>query len=152
MNSKPHSDIDRAELCEREVGLEMEHESAVAHVRSTLEENRLQVITEFPISDQNGSVPGDVTGPYTIIKFTVSDTAIQAFEVVNPRFGVLFPSTVLVWEEHPGNQRVYYLDTMRLAPELSLVTDVNTWANYVNNAEELVYNAFDSLDSTIDYQ
>lgn len=133
------------EVCEQETALERPHEAAVEHVRETFEETGFRQVTQFSPSDRIQEVPGPESGPYTVLGFGIPDAAEHALEAADERVGALFPCNVVIWAEEPGVQRVYSLDTMRLAPELGFATEDESWGALVAQLEKLMAEAFDGL-------
>jgi uncharacterized protein (DUF302 family) len=60
--------------------------------------------------------------------------------------GGLFPCNVVIWEEAPGEQRVYHVSIMRIARLVGMAPDDDDWAALVNDTGEYVAEAFANLE------
>lgn len=136
------------DLCEQEATLATSHQTAIDRVKATFEAEGFRQVTQFCPSDRIDQVPGDGSGPYTVVGFGIPDAAEHALETADKRVGVLFPCNVLIWETDEGTQQVYTLDTLGLAPELGFADPDESWGALVAQLEKLMADAFDALDPT----
>ena len=144
-------EISRATLCEREVSLKMDHESAVAHVRSTFEDVGFRAVTEYSPSVRFGHATNAIPGSHTVLGFEIPNAEDRGLATADERIAVLYPLSVSIRSDEPDVQRVYYLDVLRLAPGLNLTTDEERWLGVVAELEGLIYDAFDALEADIDH-
>ena len=144
-------ELSRGTLCEREVSLKMDHESAVAHVRSTFEDVGFRAVTEYSPSVRFGHATNAIPESHTVLGFEIPNGDERGLTTADERVAVLFPPSVSIWSDDSGVQRVYYLDVLRLAPGLNLTTDEEMWLGGVAELERLVYDAFDALEADIDH-
>jgi uncharacterized protein (DUF302 family) len=142
--------IDPTQLDEDDVGvkrttLDMEHETAVEHVRETFLDAGFGIPVEFSPSELlNEKVDAD-RDPYYVLGACNPAIADRALDASEKRLGGLFPCNVVVWEEEPGTQTVYHVSIMRIARLVGLAPDDDTMADIVADTGALAEEAFEAL-------
>ena len=140
------SEIDPEDIGEKQAVLEMDHETAIEHVREVCLEVGFGIPVEFSPSELlNEKVDAD-RDPYYVLGACNPAIADRALEVTK-RMGGLFPCNVIVWEEEPGRQRVYHLSIMEIARLVGIAPDDETWQEIVDETGELTAATFEQLDA-----
>ncbi|MGQ3414441.1 DUF302 domain-containing protein [Natrinema sp. LN54] len=139
------SQIDPDDIGSKQTTLEMDHEAAIEHVREVFTDAGFGVPVEFSPSDMlNEKVDAD-RDPYYILGACNPAVADRALEATDGKMGGLFPCNVVVWEEEPGQQRVYHVSIMRIARLVGMAPDDDEMADIVAETGELVDTAFENL-------
>jgi uncharacterized protein (DUF302 family) len=137
--------LDAEDVGEHRTTLEMDHETAVDHVRSTFVDAGFGVATEFSPADLlNEKVDAD-RDPYTVIGACNPEMADRALDASDRRIGGLFPCNVVVWEEEPGVQTVYHVSIMKIARLVGLAPDDAEMDAIVADTGDLVATAWAAL-------
>ncbi|MFB6168642.1 MAG: DUF302 domain-containing protein [Haloferacaceae archaeon] len=137
--------VDPEDVGERRTQLEMDHDEAVEHVRSTFLDAGFGVATEFSPADLlNEKIDAD-RDPYTVIGACNPEMADRALDASDLRIGALFPCNVVVWEEAPGTQTVYHVSIMKVARLAGLAPDDETMDAVVSDTGDLVATAWAAL-------
>ncbi|UHQ95139.1 DUF302 domain-containing protein [Haloterrigena alkaliphila] len=137
--------IDPDEIGAKQTTLEMDHEEAIEHVREVFTDAGFGVPVEFSPSELlNEKVDAD-RDPYYVLGACNPAVADRALEVSDGKLGALFPCNVVIWEEEPGQQRVYHVSIMRIARLVGMAPDDDEMAEIVAETGELVDTAFEEL-------
>ncbi|WP_277541261.1 DUF302 domain-containing protein [Haloarcula laminariae] len=137
--------LESGDIGEKRATLEMDHEAAVEHVRTTFTEAGFGVPVEFSPSELlNEKVDAD-RDPYYVLGACNPQMADRALDATDGRIGALFPCNVVVWQEAPGVQTVYHVSIMRAARLLGMAPDDEVMADIVADTGELVEEAFGNL-------
>jgi len=137
--------LDGDDVGERRATLELPHDEAVDHVRSTFRDAGFGVATEFSPADLlNEKVDAD-RDPYTVIGACNPAMADRALDATDLRIGALFPCNVVVWEEAPDRQVVYHVSIMKIARLVGLAPDDEAMAEVVSDTGDLTERAFAAL-------
>ncbi|WP_299332175.1 DUF302 domain-containing protein [Haloplanus sp.] len=137
--------IEGSNIGEKRAVLEMNHESAVEHVRKTFAAAGFGVPVEFSPSDLlNEKVDAD-RDPYYVLGACNPEMADRVLDASDRRMGALFPCNVIVWEESPGRQVVYHVSIMRIGRLVGLAPDDEAMADIVAETGEMVDAAFGAL-------
>jgi uncharacterized protein (DUF302 family) len=140
------TEIDPADIGEKQAVLEMDHQEAIEHVREVCLEVGFGIPVEFSPSELlNEKVDAD-RDPYYVLGACNPEMADRALDETM-RIGGLFPCNVIVWEEEQGRQRVYHLSIMKVARLLGVAPDSEKWASIVEDTGELVDELFSGLDA-----
>lgn len=138
--------IDADDVGTKRATLEMDHETAVEHVRTAFEAAGFGIATEFSPSELlNEKLDAD-RAPYHVLGACNPPVADVALAESDGRIGGLFPCNVVVREEEPGVQAVYHVSIMRIARLVGLAPDDDRWADVVAETGEYVDAAWDELD------
>ncbi|WP_134670862.1 DUF302 domain-containing protein [Halorussus marinus] len=139
--------LDGDDVGEMEATLEMDHETAIEHVREAFVDAGFGVPVEFsPAEMLNEKVDAD-RDPYYVLGACNPEVADRALDASDGRIGALFPCNVVVWEEQPGRQKVYHVSIMRGARLLGLAPDDEEWDDIVADTGEYVDEAWSNLDT-----
>ncbi|MCG1003167.1 MULTISPECIES: DUF302 domain-containing protein [Halobacterium] len=139
------ADIDPEDYGEAQATLEMDHDEAVEHVREVFTDAGFGIPVEFSPSEMlNEKVDAD-RDPYYVLGACNPEFADRALDATDNRLGALMPCNVVVWEEAPGQQRVYHVSIMRIARLLGLDTDEDAMTDIIAETGELVDEAFENL-------
>jgi uncharacterized protein (DUF302 family) len=133
------------DIGERRATLEMAHDEAVDHVRSTFRDAGFGVATEFSPADLLNEKIGADRAPYTVIGACNPEMADRALDASALRVGALFPCNVVVWEEAAGRQTVYHVSIMKIARLVGLAPDDEAMASVVSDTGDLTERAFAAL-------
>ena len=142
--------IDPAAVASGDIGeeratLEMDHETAVKHVREVFTDAGFGIPVEFSPSEMlNEKVDAD-RDPYYVLGACNPEMADRALDASDGRMGALFPCNVVVWQEEPGVQTVYHVSIMRVARLTGIAPDDETMADIVADTGEMVDQAFANL-------
>ncbi len=137
--------VDPEDVGEKQVTLELDHEEAIEVVREACLDAGFGIPVEFSPSDMlNEKVDAD-RDPYYVLGACNPDVANQALSASEKRIGGLFPCNVIIWEEQPGQQRVYHVSIMRIARLVGMAPDDETWADIVAETGEYVDDLFGTL-------
>jgi uncharacterized protein (DUF302 family) len=138
------SEIDADDIGEKQATLEMDHESAIEHVRKTAESVGFGVPVEFSPSELlNEKVDAD-RDPYYVLGACNPGVADRALDETIKQ-GALFPCNFVIWEESPGVQRVYHLSIMKIARLVGVAPDNDAWEGIVEDTGEFVETFFEEL-------
>ncbi|ELZ91830.1 hypothetical protein C440_15999 [Haloferax mucosum ATCC BAA-1512] len=132
---------------EERVVLDMDHETAIEHVREAFTDAGFGVATEFSPSEMlNEKVDAD-RDPYYVLGACNPTMANRALDATDKKIGGLFPCNVVIWEEEPGKQVVYHLSIMRVARLIGIAPDDDEMAAIIADTGELVDEALANLDA-----
>jgi uncharacterized protein (DUF302 family) len=138
------SEIDSDDIGEQQTTLEMDHESAIEHVRETAESVGFGVPVEFSASEMlNEKVDAD-RDPYHVLGACNPSVANRALDETLKQ-GALFPCNFVIWQESPGVQRVYHLSIMKISRLIGVAPDNEAWEGIVAETGELVEAFFEEL-------
>ncbi len=137
--------IDGGDVGEHRTTLEMGHDEAVEHVRSTFLDAGFGVATEFSPADLLNEKIDAGRDPYTVIGACNPEMADRALDASDLRMGALFPCNVVVWETDPGVQTVYHVSIMRIARLVGLAPDDEEMESIVSDTGDLVAAAWAAL-------
>ena len=138
------SEIAPDDIGEKQTTLEMDHESAIEHVRKTAESVGFGVPVEFSPSELlNEKVDAD-RDPYYVLGACNPGVADRALDETIKQ-GALFPCNFVIWEESPGVQRVYHLSIMKIARLVGVAPDNDAWEGIVEDTGEFVETFFEEL-------
>jgi uncharacterized protein (DUF302 family) len=145
--------IDPETLTSEDVGeeravLEMDHETAVEHVRGAFLDAGFGVATEFSPSELLNEKVDAGRDPYYVLGACNPTMADRALDASENRIGALFPCNVVVWQEAPERQVVYHVSIMRVARLVGLAPDDGTMADVVADTGELVAAAYANVRDT----
>ncbi|MEF8806430.1 DUF302 domain-containing protein [Natronomonas sp.] len=139
------SQIDPDEIGEEQTTLEMGHEEAIEHVREAFTDAGFGIPVEFSVSEMLNEKVDAGRDPYYVLGACNPSVADRALDVTDNRLGALMPCNVVVWEEAPGQQRVYHVSIMRIARLLGMSPDDEEIADIIAETGELVDDAFGNL-------
>jgi uncharacterized protein (DUF302 family) len=139
------SQIDPDEIGEEQTTLEMGHEEAIEHVREAFTDAGFGIPVEFSVSEMLNEKVDAGRDPYYVLGACNPSVADRALDVTDNRLGALMPCNVVVWEEAPGQQRVYHVSIMRIARLLGMSPDDEEMADIIAETGELVDDAFGNL-------
>jgi uncharacterized protein (DUF302 family) len=138
------SEIDPDDIGEKQTTLEMDHESAIEHVRKTAESVGFGVPVEFSPSELlNEKVDAD-RDPYYVLGACNPGIADRALDETIKQ-GALFPCNFVIWQESPGVQRVYHVSIMKIARLVGIAPDNDAWEGIVEDTGEFVETFFEEL-------
>ena len=139
--------IDPDEYGEQQTTLAMAHEEAIERVREVCLDNGFGIAVEFSPSELlNAKVDAD-RDPYYVLGACNPAMADRALDATDGRIGALFPCNVIIWEEAPGQQRVYHLSIMKIARLLGLPTAADEMDDIIADTGEMVEAVFAELDA-----
>ena len=138
--------LDPAEYGEEQTTLEMDHGEAIEHVRETCLDVGFGIATEFSPSELLNEKVDAGRDPYYVLGACNPEMADRALTASEKRIGALFPCNVVIWEERPGQQRVYHVSIMRIARLLGMAPDDEVMADIVADTGKLVDELFDRLE------
>ena len=139
--------IDPDEYGEQQTTLAMDHDEAIEYVREVCLDNGFGVPVEFSPSEMlNAKVDAD-RDPYYVLGACNPEMADGALDATERRIGALFPCNMIIWEETPGQQRVYHLSIMKIARLLGLPTDDDAMNDIIADTGEMVEAVFAELDA-----
>ncbi len=137
--------IDPADLGERRVRIEADHETAIETVREAFTAAGFGVPVEFSPSELlNEKIDAD-RDPYYVLGACNPEMADRALDAT-PDIGGLFPCNVIVRQVEPGVQEVYHLSIMKLARLAGVAPDDETWAGIVEDTGVKVEEAMANLE------
>ncbi|PSQ35162.1 hypothetical protein BRD05_05750 [Halobacteriales archaeon QS_9_70_65] len=138
------AELDPEDIGEKQTTLEMDHETAVEHVREVAEATGFGVPVEFSPSELlNEKVDAD-RDPYYVLGACNPNMADRALDETLKQ-GALFPCNFVVWQEEPGIQRVYHVSIMKLARLAGIAPDNDAWEGIVADTGELVEEFFERV-------
>ncbi len=137
--------LDAEDVGEHRTQLEMDHDEAVEHVRSTFVDAGFGVATEFSPADLLNEKVDAGRDPYTVIGACNPEMADRALDASARRIGALFPCNVVVWEEADGLQTVYHVSIMKIARLVGLAPDDKEMDAIVSDTGDLVATAWAAL-------
>ena len=138
--------IDPDEYGEQQTTLAMDHDEAIERVREVCLDNGFGIAVEFSPSELlNAKVDAD-RDPYYVLGACNPAMADRALDATDGRIGALFPCNVIIWEEAPGQQRVYHLSIMKIARLLGLPTAADEMDDIIADTGEMVEAVFAELD------
>jgi uncharacterized protein (DUF302 family) len=139
------SQIDPEDIGEQQATLEMSHEDAIEHVRDVFTDAGFGVPVEFSPSDMlNEKIDAD-RDPYYVLGACNPEVADRALDATDNKLGALMACNVVIWEEEPGQQRVYHVSIMRIARLVGMAPDNEEMADIVADTGEIVDEAFRNL-------
>jgi Uncharacterized conserved protein len=139
--------IDPDEYGEQQTTLAMAHEAAIEYVREVCLDNGFGVPVEFSPSEMlNAKVDAD-RDPYYVLGACNPEMADRALDATDRRIGALFPCNMIIWEEAPGQQRVYHLSIMKIARLLGLPTAADEMDDIIADTGEMVEAVFAELEA-----
>jgi len=139
------SAIDPEDVGEEQARLEMDHETAIEHVREACLDVGFGIPVEFSPSDLLNEKVDAGRDPYYVLGACNPAIADRALDASDGRIGSLFPCNMIVWEEAPGVQRVYHVSIMRIARLVGLAPDDDTWADIVEETGGYVDACFEAI-------
>jgi uncharacterized protein (DUF302 family) len=139
------SQIDPDDIGEEQTTLEMGHEEAIEHVREAFTDAGFGIPVEFSVSEMLNEKVDAGRDPYHVLGACNPNMADRALGATDNRLGALMPCNVVVWEEAPGQQRVYHVSIMRIARLLGMSVDHEEMADIIADTGELVDEAFGNL-------
>ncbi|AGN00330.1 hypothetical protein L593_01895 [Salinarchaeum sp. Harcht-Bsk1] len=140
------SQIDPADYGEHQTVLEMDHDEAIEHVREVCLDVGFGVPVEFSPSELlNEKVDAD-RDPYYVLGACNPAVADRVLDV-SKEMGGLFPCNMVIWEEAPGQQRVYHVSIMKIARLLGIVPDDDEMQAIVDDTGEMVAETFERLEA-----
>jgi uncharacterized protein (DUF302 family) len=139
------SQIDPDDIGEEQTTLEMGHEEAIEHVREAFTDAGFGIPVEFSVSEMLNEKVDAGRDPYHVLGACNPNMADRALDATDNRLGALMPCNVVVWEEAPGQQRVYHVSIMRIARLLGMSVDDDEMADIIDDTGELVDEAFGNL-------
>jgi uncharacterized protein (DUF302 family) len=139
--------IDPDEYGEQQTTLAMDHDEAIEYVREVCLDNGFGVPVEFSPSEMlNAKVDAD-RDPYYVLGACNPEMADRALDATERRIGALFPCNMIIWEETPGQQRVYHLSIMKIARLLGLPAAADEMDEIIADTGEMVEAVFAELDA-----
>ncbi|KAA9405200.1 DUF302 domain-containing protein [Haloarcula hispanica] len=139
------SQIDPEDIGEQQATLEMSHEDAIEHVRDVFTDAGFGVPVEFSPSEMlNEKIDAD-RDPYYVLGACNPEVADRALDATDNKLGALMACNVVIWEEEPGQQRVYHVSIMRIARLVGMAPDNEEMADIVADTGEIVDEAFQNL-------
>jgi uncharacterized protein (DUF302 family) len=139
------SQIDPEDIGEQQATLEMSHEDAIEHVRDVFTDAGFGVPVEFSPSEMlNEKIDAD-RDPYYVLGACNPEVADRALDATDNKLGALMACNVVIWEEEPGQQRVYHVSIMRIARLVGMAPDDEEMADIVADTGEIVDEAFQNL-------
>ena len=139
--------IDPDEYGEQQTTLAMDHDEAIEYVREVCLDNGFGVPVEFSPSEMlNAKVDAD-RDPYYVLGACNPEMANRALNATERRIGALFPCNMIIWEETPGQQRVYHLSIMKIARLLGLPAAADEIDEIIADTGEMVEAVFAELDA-----
>jgi uncharacterized protein (DUF302 family) len=141
------SRIDPETIGEKRATLDMDHETAVEHVREVFAETGFGFPAEFSASELLNEKVDAGRDPYTVLGACNPAVADRALDASANRIGALFPCNVVVWEVEPGVQTVYHVSIMKIARLAGMAPDDAAWEEIVAETGALVDEAFADLDA-----
>ncbi|AAV44842.1 MULTISPECIES: DUF302 domain-containing protein [Haloarcula] len=139
------SQIDPEDIGEQQATLEMSHEDAIEHVRDVFTDAGFGVPVEFSPSEMlNEKIDAD-RDPYYVLGACNPEVADRALDATDNKLGGLMACNVVIWEEEPGQQRVYHVSIMRIARLVGMAPDNEEMADIVADTGEIVDEAFQNL-------
>jgi len=140
--------IDPDEYGEQQTTLAMDHDEAIEYVREVCLDNGFGVPVEFSPSEMlNAKVDAD-RDPYYVLGACNPEMADRALDATERRIGALFPCNMIIWEETPGQQRVYHLSIMKIARLLGLPAAADEMDDIIADTGEMVEAVFaEELDA-----
>ena len=139
--------IDPDEYGEQQTTLAMDHDEAIEYVREVCLDNGFGVPVEFSPSEMlNAKVDAD-RDPYYVLGACNPEMADRALDATERRIGALFPCNMIIWEETPGQQRVYHLSIMKIARLLGLPAAADEMDEIIADTGEMVETVFAELDA-----
>jgi len=141
------AELDPDDYGEQQTTLRMNHEEAIERVREVCLDNGFGIAVEFSPSELlNAKVDAD-RDPYYVLGACNPAMADRALDATDGRIGALFPCNVIIWEEAPGQQRVYHLSIMKIARLLGLPTAADEMDDIIADTGEMVEAVFAELDA-----
>ncbi|SNZ17880.1 Uncharacterized conserved protein, DUF302 family [Natronoarchaeum philippinense] len=137
--------IDPDDIGAEQTTLEMDHEEAIEHVREAFTDAGFGVATEFSPSEMLNEKVDAGRDPYYVLGACNPAVADRALDATDKKMGGLFPCNVVIWEEEPGQQRVYHVSIMRIARLVGMAPDDDEMADIIAETGELVDEAFGNL-------
>ncbi|RKS78478.1 uncharacterized protein (DUF302 family) [Haloarcula quadrata] len=139
------SQIDPEDIGEQQATLEMSHEDAIEHVRDVFTDAGFGVPVEFSPSEMlNEKIDAD-RDPYYVLGACNPEVADRALDATDNKLGGLMACNVVIWEEEPGQQRVYHVSIMRIARLVGMAPDNEEMADIVADTGDIVDEAFQNL-------
>ena len=135
------------DIGEKRATLEMDHETAVEHVREAFTDAGFGVATEFSASDLLNEKVDAGRDPYYVLGACNPNVADRVLDATDSRMGALFPCNVVVWEEEPGVQTVYHVSIMRIGRLVGLAPDDEEMADIVAETGEMADEAYANLSA-----
>lgn len=139
------SAIDPADIGEERAILEMDHETAIDHVREVFTDAGFGVATEFSPSQLLGEKIDADRDPYYVLGACNPAIADRTLDATAGRIGGLFPCNVVVREIEPGRQEVYHVSIMRIARLVGLAPDDEPMAAIIEETGAHVEEAYENL-------
>jgi uncharacterized protein (DUF302 family) len=139
------SQIDPADIGEKQATLEMSHEDAIEHVREVFTDAGFGVPVEFSPSEMLNEKVDAGRDPYYVLGACNPEVADRALDATDNRLGALMACNVVVWEEEPEKQVVYHVSIMRIARLVGMAPDNEEMSDIVADTGELVDEAFANI-------
>jgi uncharacterized protein (DUF302 family) len=137
--------VDPETIGEQRATLEMDHETAIEHVRETFEAAGFGVPVEFSVSEMLNQKVDAGRDPYYVLGACNPTMADRVLDASEGRVGALMPCNVVVWQEEPGVQTVYHVSIMRIGRLLGMAPDDDEMASIVADTGEMVEAAYEAL-------
>jgi len=138
--------IEPEDYGEHQTTLEMDHEEAIEVVRDVCTDVGFGIPVEFSPSEMlNEKVDAD-RDPYYVLGACNPAVADQVLDLT-PKMGGLFPCNMVIWEEEPGQQRVFHVSIMKIGRLLGIAPDDEAMQGIVDQTGELVAETFDRLET-----
>ncbi|WP_058991785.1 DUF302 domain-containing protein [Haloarcula sp. CBA1127] len=139
------SQINPEDIGEQQATLEMSHEDAIEHVRDVFTDAGFGVPVEFSPSEMLNEKIDAERDPYYVLGACNPEVADRALDATDNKLGALMACNVVIWEEEPGQQRVYHVSIMRIARLVGMAPDDEEMADIVADTGEIVDEAFQNL-------
>ncbi|MHC3381443.1 DUF302 domain-containing protein [Haloarcula sp. H-GB5] len=139
------SQIDPEDIGEQQATLDMSHEDAIEHVRDVFTDAGFGVPVEFSPSEMLNEKVDAARDPYYVLGACNPEVADRALDATDNKLGALMACNVVIWEEEPGQQRVYHVSIMRIARLVGMAPDNEEMADIVADTGEIVDEAFQNL-------
>lgn len=139
-------DLDGDDFGEERTTLEMDHETAIEHVREVCTDAGFGFPVEFSPSEMlNEKVDAD-RDPYYVLGACNPAVADRALDATDGRIGSLFPCNMVIEQVEPGKQAVHHVSIMRIARLLGLPSDDEEMDAIIEDTGEMVEAVFDRLE------
>ncbi|RAW44206.1 hypothetical protein DQW50_15755 [Halorubrum sp. 48-1-W] len=139
-------DLDGDDFGEERTTLEMDHETAIEHVREVCTDAGFGFPVEFSPSEMlNEKVDAD-RDPYYVLGACNPAVADRALDATDGRIGSLFPCNMVIEQVEPGKQAVHHVSIMRIARLLGLPSDDAEMDAIIEDTGEMVGEVFERLE------
>ncbi|WP_281195583.1 DUF302 domain-containing protein [Halorubrum sp. F4] len=139
-------DLDGDDFGEKRTTLEMDHETAIEHVREVCADVGFGFPVEFSPSEMlNEKVDAD-RDPYYVLGACNPAVADRALDATDGRIGSLFPCNMVIEQVEPGRQVVHHVSIMKIARLLGLPSDDEEMDAIIDDTGEMVGEVFERLE------